>query len=296
MKEGSCRQLGAIVALLCVVASLQLVSARFEQEPYNAQVAQRNVLFSYSGYCGENVNSNWNCYWCNKIPDFKWVGDFGRHQSSGFGFVGYSPSNKSITVVFRGTDNLPGWITDAKFEQTPCWLNSKVMIHKGFQEDYRSMSGPIDQLVSKAFSLCGRSCKLYVTGHSLGAALATIGAVDLTARLHYNVTLYTFGSPRVGNVAFENWAFNQLPLGYWRMTWYRDPVPHLPPESFFSYTYHHLPREVWYNGHNYVMCNGSGEDPHCSDSIMLYNVLDHALYMNIDILDGVIHGCLYTDP
>jgi hypothetical protein len=43
-------------------------------------------------------------------------------------------------------------------------------------------------------------------------------------------------------------------------------------------------------------CQG-GEDPSCADSVPVYdlNVLDHAHYMGQNVLDGVPHGCLYSD-
>jgi predicted lipase len=47
-----------------------------------------------------------------------------------------------------------------------------------------------------------------VTGHSLGAAIATLTAAHLLADFNVNpasVSLYTFGSPRVGDRAFADW-------------------------------------------------------------------------------------------
>lgn len=43
-------------------------------------------------------------------------------------------------------------------------------------------------------------------------------------------------------------------------------------------------------------CTTSNEDPTCIDHYALLNPLDHALYMQIDILQGIPFGCLYTDP
>lgn len=41
---------------------------------------------------------------------------------------------------------------------------------------------------------------MYITGHSLGGALATLAALDHRRRYpDSKVTMYNFGSPRVGN-------------------------------------------------------------------------------------------------
>lgn len=44
-----------------------------------------------------------------------------------------------------------------------------------------------------------------VTGHSLGGALAILAAADIKSVGHKVDEVYTFGQPRVGNVAFSKW-------------------------------------------------------------------------------------------
>ena len=54
------------------------------------------------------------------------------------------------------------------------------------------------------------SAPLYVAGHSMGAAMAHICALDLKFTLGLeNVNVYTFGSPRVGNDKFKLY-FNKI--------------------------------------------------------------------------------------
>ena len=49
--------------------------------------------------------------------------------------------------------------------------------------------------------------KLVVTGHSLGGAMATLFAMDLVVNEGVSdVSLVTFGSPRVGNAAFSDFV------------------------------------------------------------------------------------------
>jgi predicted lipase len=68
----------------------------------------------------------------------------------------------------------------------------------------------LDQLVADASR---GPWQVYVTGHSLGGALATLCAYELcnrapSKRAHYSVTMYTYGAPRVGNKTFAD-SFNK---------------------------------------------------------------------------------------
>ena len=48
---------------------------------------------------------------------------------------------------------------------------------------------------------------LYVAGHSMGAAMAHICALDLKFTLGFeDVNVYTYGSPRVGNTIFKDFS------------------------------------------------------------------------------------------
>ena len=74
---------------------------------------------------------------------------------------------------------------------------------------------------------------ILVTGHSLGSALALLGALDI--KLYFNISskmmrLYTFGQPRVGDKSFSEFVgmqFNEN--NYYRVVNYDDMVVHLPP-------------------------------------------------------------------
>jgi hypothetical protein len=71
-----------------------------------------------------------------------------------------------------------------------------------------------------------------VTGHSLGAALATLYTLENahTSKIK-NPALCTFASPAVGDSTFVA-AFNGLALTSWRVVNAPDLVPKLPPELF----------------------------------------------------------------
>jgi hypothetical protein len=125
---------------------------------------------------------------------------------------------------------------------------------------------------------------VFVTGHSLGAAVALHAAVDIIRTTGAHVHLYNYGEPRVGNPAFAAWAAATLTEGrQFRVTHARDPVPHLPPLDF---GFIHTPHELWYDNNGNTTwrdCKDSStaEDPTCSDSVLPIDVEDHLLYLGI---------------
>ena len=74
------------------------------------------------------------------------------------------------------------------------------------------------------------SYKVWVTGHSLGGAIASLAS---TIILHEsrtskaNLYMYTFGQPRVGDYNYALAHDRLVPISF-RVTHYRDPVVHLP--------------------------------------------------------------------
>lgn len=65
-------------------------------------------------------------------------------------------------------------------------------VHHGFKQELDKLWPQIEKAIAKVDSL-------YVTGHSLGAAMATIAASRIQNKVK---ALITFGSPRVGTVDF----------------------------------------------------------------------------------------------
>lgn len=98
----------------------------------------------------------------------------------------HKPS-RQIVVSFRGSDDWNDWKTNLKFLKIKSPFNRDV--HSGFQEAYDSIRKGLESYLDQ---LAGWD--LYMTGHSLGAALAAICAVQSGAKFKEVVT---FGQPRV---------------------------------------------------------------------------------------------------
>ena len=214
--------------------------------------------------------------------------------------------NRTIAVVWRGTDNIGGWIKDFTFVQTQFPpAPAGVECHEGFLTLATNLQPDVERLVAKAQGWC-RSCPLLFTGHSLGASLATLSALLYNSKSGGNPSaqILNFGSPRIFNVAGATWlsggVLDSLNItSHVRVTSMHDPVPHLPPQNSIVYHYRHSPNEVWETSNDplkFKQCVG-GEDPSCADSMspIDFDVVDHARYMGLNLLDGVPHGCLFFD-
>jgi triacylglycerol lipase len=72
----------------------------------------------------------------------------------------------------------------------------------------------------------GPAPNVFVTGHSLGGALATLAMCDLMAA-RPTAQMYNFASPRVGDPAFARLFNAQAPI-VWRIANTEDIVTNLP--------------------------------------------------------------------
>jgi Lipase (class 3) len=109
---------------------------------------------------------------------------------------GADPAGEKLTVVaIRGTDkDDPSDVAD-DLEIAPVPWQGGGKVHRGFAEALGQIRSDLDRALDKALDMVPG--KLLYTGHSLGAAMAT-----LLASIRRPAQLYTFGSPRVGNADF----------------------------------------------------------------------------------------------
>ena len=135
-----------------------------------------------------------------------------------------------VVISFRGTEKkISDWLTDARCVPT---IQGNCRIHTGFLEAFTkekdSEGKTTQQVVEEILSRDdvkegGEPLPLFITGHSLGGALALL-ATKLVAP---NVTgaCYTFGAPRVAN--YEYFRLMKTPV--YRIVNSSDIVPRVPP-------------------------------------------------------------------
>jgi|SRR5580700_5226455 triacylglycerol lipase len=133
----------------------------------------------------------------------------GAYDTRGF----FGERDDAVILAFGGTD--PGvwknWDTDVRFRLDPA-----TNTHSGIQAALKGVTGNNQKpdYVGQAVSLSKQSDKpLWITGHSLGGALAVLAAQYVVSNGGAPKAIYTFGMPRPGGVQFQAAYNNDNRLG-----------------------------------------------------------------------------------
>ncbi|MBW4574892.1 MAG: lipase family protein [Aphanothece sp. CMT-3BRIN-NPC111] len=177
-----------------------------------------------------------------------------------FGFVASEAGSDNVYVIFRGTKRIVEWFKDANV-QLVSYKNSRdkndkvVEINEEIVKDFvqRNQSLIIIPNIDDSFGFVTAgfrgiyvslreklidvlkqkppNSKIFVPGHSLGGAIATLAIPDILKNTHFinpkDVVLYTFASPRSGDRHFAA-NFQKLGVQHWRIANTEDFITMLP--------------------------------------------------------------------
>jgi hypothetical protein len=279
-----------LILIVAIAGILAKISDQYSQEPsltFDMSNATNLVEYSAAAYCNDSTLLPWICGVCSgNTSGFEVTKLLWNLVHDTRGYVGFHPIEKFILISFEGTDksSLKNWITDLEISKVdydyPNVPGAKV--HSGF---YNAFLGIKDQLMDEYSRLVNMypEYPVYVTGHSLGASLASLSALYLQETYKPNslLFLYTFGSPRVGNIEFSEYFYELIPNSF-RVVNDRDVIPHLPLRAM---NFHHVPQEIFIEESGDVkICDKTGEDPSCSDGIVFpWSVKDHGCYFHMTL-------------
>lgn len=192
--------------------------------------------------------------------DLQDLADIGRDRVP-FGFIAQAEDSNTLYVVFRGTMTPAEWITNFEFKPgSDPFLGQEELgkVHRGFykiysradrgpnplkkEDDKPSIKDSIEHAIrgtspvnpasasSEAMEKCSPAAQVYVTGHSLGGALATLATLHIKEMNYFDKkpVLYAFANPRAGGLLF----FEQFQdMECYRIANSEDIVPTLPLAS-----------------------------------------------------------------
>jgi predicted lipase len=235
---------------------------------FDFELATRNLHIAAASYCDIDQLTSWNCKHCDNdiqvqaiIPDESTI------------IIARDSVQNATVFAFRGSVNVENWISNLQFSVVEPYEDRDIKVHKGLYHEYLRYKDEIS-----AYLVPGD--KIVLTGHSSGAAMSLFFAYDIYK--DYDVVVYTFGKPRIGNAKF---AESTSAIQHFRVTHADDIVPHIPEEVL---GYRHTGLEVWNyddTSNNYKVC-ADNEDKSCSNScapLHCTSIPDHLFYLGMEI-------------
>ena len=177
---------------------------------------------------------------------------------------------KHFSIVFRGSESIKDWYYDLQIYKHN--YKDKIWIHSGFYNQLHTDNIHLC-LIAKVKSILKEhpNYKIYVTGHSLGGALATLFGYILAHEFEDLITVVSFASPRIGNYHWKK-SFEDKPnLVHFRVSNNRDLITATP-----SINYYHVGTDIrLYSDSFYI---NIGKTHSCCDFTIFTNwsINDHS--------------------
>jgi hypothetical protein len=203
-------------------------------------------------------------------------------------------NDEHIIAAFRGTeaptsiDGLKDWLlTDAanllivpegRLGTDLIAAGVGARFHQGFVKALGDVWEPLFEMVDAERKKNDRP--LWLTGHSLGGALALLAGWMFTRKFVSVHQIYTFGGPMIGNAAAIAAFDRELEGKVYRYVNSPDPVPMLPTFSLIANHYAHCQKEM-------VLGTAVGET--------VGSAIDTFKQLAGKAVDGVMHATLIDD-
>ena len=135
-------------------------------------------------------------------------------------------NDESMFVTYQGSKEIMDWFANAYFIQRDAQYGVSGRVHQGFAT---VLDVEWSEILNTIELFWRPGQKVWTSGHSLGAALATLTAARLVDEGFDVAPLYTHASPRVGDNEFANALYAGLGEKHFRFVHGLDLIPHLPP-------------------------------------------------------------------
>ncbi|KAJ7021753.1 alpha/beta-hydrolase [Mycena alexandri] len=245
----------------------------------------RPALFSRVAYCESATITAWSCGKpCEALSNITFLQSGGDEGAVPLYYIAHDADDQSLVVAHAGTDPVKflSLLNDAEFalvalnsSRFPEAAGTNIKVHDGFQQTFERTADGLLAGVMKGLASTGVK-KVVVTGHSLGAALATMTGVMIKDAVDpsVNVAVTGYGLPRGGNEAWATFLDSKLGLTF--VTNQHDPVPIVPPKALgFQHSSGEI-HSVDGTQSNFVNCPGQ-DNENCStgNSLIDFNIVNH---------------------
>lgn len=174
-------------------------------------------------------------------------------------------TQNDVFLSFRGLTNVESGLTEnSRFTPVNGTFGERLYlpVHSGFYSSFVSIWPQVKEALVKAISQTENpaDAKVYISGHSMGAALAVFAALNLVSDSIPIGALYLFGAPKMGQQPFVD-SFQDNGLDILTFNWWNelDLVPGMsPPLGRGTLPYVSLPVETLYRIWNGNCAKASG--------------------------------------
>lgn len=187
------------ISFICVIYIISQIAVVFSS--FDTTTNKMAYTLSAAAYC---PTTN---YTTQALPSpatsFKMLSVIDDNRSDTQGFIGVNIATRQIFIVYRGSESIQDWFNDldritAAYAATAC---SDCNVLSGIYKAY-TFSRTVVWTAMESARSSYPTYEIVVTGHSLGAALATLLSLDMHENGITN-RLFNYGSPRIGD---SNWA------------------------------------------------------------------------------------------
>lgn len=252
---------------------------------YDPQTGMALAKLEQAVYCGADRFNSWNVgdqLFTVDPTKVRYIKDKVTEAVAG---VGSMSEPRGCFVAVQGTEGTVQSIIDGvfwteRFKRDSC---DECWVHAGWHQSYESIKGDVFQALQD-FGCQGQA--LYMTGHSLGAAVLHYLLYDAVEAGYQVASALAMESPRPGDSGFSKALQSKVEgLDAYRVTHYQDIVVHLPPPEIAHYE-HALP-EIYYgarSGTDYQDCGMDDDTTNCSNQWKIFQLTgdDHCWFSDIN--------------
>ena len=171
---------------------------------------------------------------------------FSHDETEGF----IARDDELVVLAFRGTVSITDWLRNLKIARREVEMGK---VHGGFHEGLEAVWA--DHVEPTLREAADSGHKVWITGHSLGGALATLAAAWCHEWLDV-AGVYTFGQPLVGNRSFARLFNSKFHNRFHRFVNASDIVPKVPPAPLFA----HVDQRVRFDKEGDIIEESSSRD------------------------------------
>ncbi|KAI1840448.1 hypothetical protein JX266_013332 [Neoarthrinium moseri] len=201
---------------------------------------------------------------------------------------------QEYVVSFRGTSDVQDFVTDLDQKLVSCVAPGLQCLGctcaQGYLRQYNAVAAEVKSAIDSGIGK-HPGYSLVITGHSMGGALASLGAASLHGQ-GLSLVTYTYGQPRTGDQTYADFIDAMFNGTMYRLTHKNDGVPQIPPQSD---GYRHHSTEYWQSDDppttaNTFRCQGQ-EPSDCNQSEIGFGIgnggrginLAHLSYFGVSI-------------